>query len=125
MVTSLCVPRGTMQKRAFVSIGTDAGSLVILGAVIVGAVVKGAVPLSHRSAPPLVHEVPVEAREGSVLRAFALYKEGTLLDAEFLQVSGMRIHSARHYFRRKSAGSFVVVSRRRRRRRSYMYFSGS
>ena len=42
--------------------------------------------------------MPVEAREGSVLCAFALYKEGTLFDAKFLQVSGMRIHRATHYF---------------------------
>lgn len=33
-----------------------------------------------------------------MLRAFALYEEGTLVDAELLQVSGMRIHRARHYF---------------------------
>lgn len=81
-----------------VSIWAYAGSLVILGAIIIGAIVEGAVPLSHRSAPPLVHKVPVEAREGSVLCAFALYKEGTLFDAKFLQVSGMRIHRATHYF---------------------------
>lgn len=72
--------------------------LVILGAIIIGAIVEGAVPLSHRPAPPLVHKVPVEAREGSVLCAFALYKEGTLFDAKFLQVSGMRIHRATHYY---------------------------
>lgn len=81
-----------------VSVGADASCFVVLGAIIVGAVVEGAVPLSHRSAPPLVHKVPVEARERPVLRAFALYEEGTLVDAEFLQISGMRIHRARHYF---------------------------
>lgn len=81
-----------------ISIWTYAGGLVVLGAIIIGAIVEGAVPLSHRSTPPLVHKVPVEAREGSVLCAFALYKEGTLFDAKFLQVSGMRIHRATHYF---------------------------
>lgn len=86
------------RENLLVSVGADASRLVVLGAIIVGAVVEGAVPLSHRSAPPLVHEVPVEARERSVLRAFALYEEGTLVDAELLQVSGMRIHRARHYF---------------------------
>jgi len=86
------------KENLLVSVGTDASRLIVLGAIIVGAVVEGAVPLSHRSAPPLVHEMPVEARERSVLRAFALYEEGTLVDAELLQVSGMRIHCARHYF---------------------------
>lgn len=87
-----------MKEGTFVSIWTYAGGLVVLGAIIIGAIVEGAVPLSHRSSPPLVHKVPVEAREGSVLCAFALYKEGTLFDAKFLQVSGMRIHRATHYF---------------------------
>lgn len=86
------------KENLLVSVRTDASRLVVLGAIIVGAVVEGAVPLSHRSAPPLVHEVPVEARERPVLRAFALDEEGTLVDAELLQVSGMRIHRARHYF---------------------------
>lgn len=98
MVTSFCVASSTVKKRTLVSIWTYAGSLVILGAIIISAIVEGAVPLSHRSSPPLVHKVPVEAREGSVLCAFALYKEGTLFDAKFLQVSGMRIHRATHYF---------------------------
>lgn len=89
MITSLCITRGTMQKWALVPIGADASGLVVLGAIIVGAIIEGAVPLSHRPAPPLVHKVPVEAREGSVLRAFALYEERTLLDAEFFQVCVM------------------------------------
>lgn len=87
-----------MKEWTLVSIWAYAGGLVVFGAIIIGAIVEGAVPLSHRSAPPLVHKVPVEARERSVLCAFALYKEGTLFDAKFLQVSGMRIHRATHYF---------------------------
>lgn len=98
-----CAMRNRRKRRhkrgnLLVSVGADASCFVVLGAIIVGAVVEGAVPLSHRSAPPLIHKVPVEARERPVLRAFALYEEGTLVDAELLQISGMRIHRARHYF---------------------------
>lgn len=114
-----------MQKWTLIPIGADASGLVVLGAIIVGTVVEGAVSLSHRSASPLVHKVPVEAREGSVLRAFALYEEGTLLDAEFFQVSGMRIRNTRHYFHSRSRCLLVAASPRCRRR-SYMYnFCGS
>lgn len=130
------------KENLLVSVRTDASRLVVLGAIIVGAVVEGAVPLSHRSAPPLVHEVPVEARERPVLRAFALDEEGTLIDAELLQVSGMRIHRARHYFSPvgcRALPSTLPSSPPRlyislslffplplfRHRRSYMYFCGS
>lgn len=98
VIASLCIASGAMKEWTLVSIWAYAGGLVVFGAIIIGAIVEGAVPLSHRSAPPLVHKVPVEARERSVLCAFALYKEGTLFDAKFLQVSGMRIHRATHYF---------------------------
>lgn len=109
-----------MKKNLLVSVRADAGGLVVLGAIIIGAVIEGAVSLSNRSAPPLVHKVPVETREGSVLRTFALYEERTLIDAKFLQVSGMRIHSARHYFRR-----CLDIASPPPRRRLYMYFCGS
>jgi len=72
------------KEDLLVSIRTDAGGFVVLGAIIVGAVIEGAVPFPHRSASPLVHEMPVEAREGSMLRAFALYEEWALLDAKLL-----------------------------------------
>lgn len=130
--------RGKRGENLLVSIGTNASRLVVLGAIIVGAVVEGAVPLSHRPAPPLVHKVPVEARERPVLRAFALYEEGTLVDAELLQVSGMRIHRARHYFSRVDRAALLpprcLVAARlyvslslslTRHHRSYMYFCGS
>lgn len=99
-----------------ISVRAYTGGLVVLGTIIISTIVEGAVPLSHRSAPPLVHKVPVEAREGTVLCTFALYKEGTLFDAKFLQVSGMRIHRATHYFveffvdARVVAALFAVLS---------------
>jgi len=121
------VRRNVRERNLLVPIGADASGLVVLGAIIVGAIIEGAVPLSHRPAPPLVHKVPVEAREGSVLRAFALYEERTLLDAEFFQVSGMRIRGTRHYFRpRYFSGCLLVAASPPCRRRSYMYdFRGS
>lgn len=113
-------------ENLLISVWTNAGGLVVLGAIIVGAVIEGAVPLPHRSAPPLVHKVPVETREGSVLRTFALYEERTLIDAEFLQVSGMRIHSARHYFCRQAVFRRCLnAASPPPRRRLYMYFCGS
>lgn len=129
--------RGNKKKKTenlLIPVGADASRLVVLGTIIVGTVVEGAVPLSHRSAPPLVHKVPVEARERPVLRAFALYEEGTLVDAELLQVSGMRIHRARHYFSPVGCRALPSTLPRRaaslslsfpRHRRSYMYFCGS
>ena len=76
---------------SLVSIWTDAGGLVVLGAVVVGAVVEGAVAPTHWPASTLVHEVPVEAGEGPVLGALALYEQRALLDPKFLQVLGVRV----------------------------------
>lgn len=98
MVPPLRIPSSAVKKWAFISVGAYAGGLVVFRTIIVRTVVEGAVPLSHRPASPLVHKVPIEARKRPVLGAFTLYKEGTLFDAKFLQVSGMRIHRATHYF---------------------------
>ena len=105
------------ERNLLISVGTDASRLIILGAIIIGAVVEGAVPLSHRPASSLIHKVPIEARERSVLCAFALYEEGTLVDAELLQVSGMRIHRARHYFSPVLGGCHAPLPPRCLRRR--------
>lgn len=86
------------MKDLLVSIGTYAGCFIVLAAIIIRAVIEGAVPLSNRSTSPLVHKMPIETRERPMLSTFALYKEGTLFDAKFLQVSGMRIHRTTHYF---------------------------
>lgn len=85
-----CQNRKNDKIHLLVSVRTNTSSFVIFGAIIIGTIVEGA-SLSHRSAPPLVHKVPFETREGSVLCALALYKKGTLFDAKFLQVSGMAI----------------------------------
>lgn len=79
-------------RNLLVAVRTDAGGLVVLGAIIVRAVVEGAVPLPHRPPPPLVHEVPVEARERPMLGALALHEQRALLHAELLQVSAMGVH---------------------------------
>jgi hypothetical protein len=71
-----------------VTVRTDPSSLVILGAVNVRAVVKESVLLLHWSSSTLVLEVPVETGEGSVLLALVLKKQGTLLNPEFLKISG-------------------------------------
>lgn len=70
-----------------ISIGADAGGLVVFGAVDVGAVVEGAVPPADGSPPPLGEKVPVEARKRSVLRALVLQEQRTLLGPELLQVA--------------------------------------
>ena len=70
-----------------VSVLTEPGGLVVLGAVDVGAVVEGSIPSTDRTSPALVLEVPVEAGEGSVLLALVLKKEGTLFNSKFFQVS--------------------------------------
>lgn len=54
--------------------------------VDVGTVVECSISLLHGSSPPLVHEVPVETGERSVLVALVLKKGLTLLHTELLQV---------------------------------------
>lgn len=70
-----------------ISVLTEPGGLVVLGAVDVGAVVEGAIPSTDGTSSSLVLEMPVEAGEGSVLLALVLKKEGTLFDSKFFQVS--------------------------------------
>lgn len=70
-----------------ISIRANACGLVVLGAVHVGAVVKSPVSPPYGSPPPLVEEMPIEARKGSVLRALVLEEQRALLCPELLQVS--------------------------------------
>ena len=74
------------MRYSLVSVGTDAGGLVILLAIDVGAVVEGAVAPAHGAPPLLVLEVPVEAGEGAVLLALVLQEQRALLHAELLQI---------------------------------------
>lgn len=87
----------TAADNLLVSIGTDAGGLVVLGAVHVGTVIESAVSPPDGSSPPLVEEMPVEARKGSMLRALVLKEERALLCPELLQISatGVDVESTR------------------------------
>lgn len=54
VVLALRVPSCSVQVGAFVAVGTQAGGLIVLGAVYIRAVVEGAISPSERSAPPLI-----------------------------------------------------------------------
>lgn len=84
------VKGGAEPRHSLVALRAEPRGLVVLGAVDVGAVVEGAVAAAHGAAAALVHEVPVEAGVGPVLRAFVLHEERALLGAEFLQVPASR-----------------------------------
>lgn len=86
VVPALSVSCGPVQEWALVALWTEACCLVVLGTVDVRTIVEGAVTTANGPATPLVHEVPVEAGVGSMLRTFVLYKEWALLRTELLQV---------------------------------------
>lgn len=73
-----------------VSVGAGACALIVLNAVNIGAVVKRAVPFADGPSASLIQEMPVEAGEGSMLGAFVLHEERTLLRPELLQISVIR-----------------------------------
>lgn len=77
-----------MRAHLLVSIRTDASGFVVFVAVLVGRIVEGTVALTERSTTALVGEMPVETREGLVLGALVLLKQGTLLTAKLLQIAG-------------------------------------
>lgn len=77
---------------SLVSVWTGARALIIFGTVNIWAVVEGAIPSADGSAAPLVQEVPVEAGEGPVLRAFMLNEERALLRPKLLQISAAERH---------------------------------
>jgi len=80
------------EKLLLISIWTHAGSFVIFGTIYVRAVIEGTISLSNRSAPSLVHKMPVKTRKRPMLRTFVLKKERTLLGAKFFQVSEAKKH---------------------------------
>ena len=82
-----CVP---VHKGTLVRVGTHARLFVVLLAVHVRIVVERAVAAAYGSSAPLVLEMPVEAGVGTMLCAFVLEKEGTLVNAETLQIRIVR-----------------------------------
>ena len=78
-----------MKIYSLVSIRTDSCRLVIFATVNIRAVVKRSATTPDRSSSPLVHKMPVKTCEWSVLVAFVLQKQWTLLGPKLLQISEM------------------------------------
>ena len=76
------------HRDSLISVGTDSSIFIVQCAVDVGTVVEGPVSPFDWSSSSLVHEVPVEAGERSVLVALVLQECLTLLHSELFQVSG-------------------------------------
>ena len=72
-----------------VSVGTNSRRLIIFTAVYIGAIIKCSTATSNWPPSSLVHKMPMKTCEGSVLIAFVLQKEWTLLSPKFLQISEM------------------------------------
>ena len=73
---------------SLVSIGAYSSCFVVHRTIHIRTVVEGAVSSLHRSPPSLVHKVPVETGERSVLVAFVLEEGLTLFHSKFLEVPG-------------------------------------
>ena len=97
--------KGVREGSAFdyllVSIGTDACCFIVLGAIHVCTIVKGPVPFSDGSSSSLILEMPVEAREWSMLLAFVLEEQRTLVHAKFLQIPERQALYIRHWIHEK------------------------
>ena len=74
-----------------VSIGTDTICLVIFRTVNIRTVIKCPVSFPNGSTPSLIHEMPVETSEGSVLRTFVLQKKCALLCSKLFQISENKV----------------------------------
>lgn len=74
------------SDHLLISIRTYATVLIIESTVDIGTVVEGTISLLHWSSPPLVHEVPMETCERSVLVTLVLQKSFALLHTKLLQV---------------------------------------
>lgn len=81
-----------IQKYSLISVWTNPCGLIVLGAIVVRAVIKSSIPLSDRPPSPLVHKMPIEAGEWSMLGTFSLYKQWALLYSKLLQISWVWIH---------------------------------
>ena len=75
--------------NSLISVGAYASVLIIQSTVDVRTVVEGTVSSLDRSSSALVHKVPVEARERSVLVALVLKKGFTLLHSKLLEIPFM------------------------------------
>lgn len=82
----------TNNNNLLIAVRTDSSGFVVFATVVVRTIIEGAVPFAHRPTTSLVHEVPVEADERTMLVAFVLQKRLALLHAELLQVSASAGH---------------------------------
>lgn len=78
-----------------VAIWTDSRCFVIFDTIIVGTVVKCSVPFANWPTTTLIHKMPIETDERSVLVAFVLQKRLTLFDAELFQITVTRMRVGR------------------------------
>ena len=79
--------RDTHTHHSLVSIVAHSSVLIVQCTVDVRTVVEGPAPPLYRPPPPLVHEMPVETGEWSVLVALVLEEGLALLNSELLQIS--------------------------------------
>ena len=86
MVSLSTCRRRPCRPYSLISIRAYACVLIIQSTVDIGAVVEHAISPLDWPSPALVHEVPVEACERSVLVTLVLQKSLALLHAEFLEV---------------------------------------
>lgn len=73
-----------------VSFRTYSCSFIKFCTIIISTIIKRSVSFSYWSSTTLVHKMPVETSKRSVLCAFVLLKQWTLLNTKFLQIPGMR-----------------------------------
>lgn len=76
----------SLLHHLLISIRTYATVLIIESTVDIWTVVEGTISLLHWSSPSLVHEVPMETCERSVLVTLVLQKSFALLHTKLLQV---------------------------------------
>ena len=70
-----------------ISIGADPCCFIKFSAINIWIVTECSIAFSNRSSPSLVLKMPMKTREGSVLCAFVLQEEWTLLCPKLLQIT--------------------------------------